>query len=285
MLGGTDTSLAKRSKGQRGRLRGRLGSENAVQILRGGGLVLVEAVLVSELDSGGILGPAAPVVVEGVVKAGALLPAAPTTAPATIPVPSTASGLDSRDILGPVGMVRLLLAAVTDHEFKSTAPFPPAATYPTASSASLTTAVAGMVRDGDSFPAVSTRSSPMVSEILEDGSSPGEGTMFGTMATTEPSSADGATVSPAVRLTVFLGLIAEKDTFPRRVVELGPVVAMTSSAVGMTASSFVVRVFNLELERVRADDALVADKRELGAWREGRVGMVKQGFWKGNELK
>jgi len=59
---------------------------------------------------------------------------------------------------------------------------------------------------------------------------------------------------------------------------------MVSTAVGTVetgavaaASSAVVRAFNRELERVRAEEALVANRRELGALREGRVVMLKQG--------
>ena len=39
--------------------------------------------------------------------------------------------------------------------------------------------------------------------------------------------------------------------------------------------------FNGWLDRVRAEDALVADRRELGALLEGRVVMVTEGSWKG----
>jgi len=76
--------MPREVKVEGGDLEGILAAKMLYRFL-GGGLVSVEAVLVSELDSGGILGPAAPVVVEGVVKAGAPLPAAPTTAPATVP--------------------------------------------------------------------------------------------------------------------------------------------------------------------------------------------------------
>jgi len=45
----------------------------------------------------------------------------------------------------------------------------------------------------------------------------------------------------------------------------------------MPSSASLVRAFKRELERVQADDALVADKRELGALREGRVVMATGG--------
>jgi len=49
-----------------------------------------------------------------------------------------------------------------------------------------------------------------------------------------------------------------------------------AAALGEPSSWLTSLAFKRELDRVRAEDALVADKRELGDFREGRVVMVEQ---------
>jgi len=197
----------------------------------GEGLVSVEAMLPSKVDSAVILGLPVAAVVAGVVKTSSMisLEAASTPVPTTVPskdlVPVvTEAGLTMHPSIVALVLPLLIaeLASVVALEVVSRTLFPPAV-WPVPLAAMV-------VPSGGSIPAVIT-----------------SGEVFSGRAP-EARTSDGVTV---------LSTVSVKQS-----------------------SVLFVRAFKQELERVRAEDALVADRRELGALREGRVVMVgecKQG--------
>ena len=66
-----------------------------------------------------------------------------------------------------------------------------------------------------------------------------------------------------------------EESFPEAQAAAVPA-ACNIAADGFLAASLAA-LANRELDRVRAEEALVAARSELGAWREGRVVMVATG--------
>jgi len=117
--------------------------------------------------------------------------------------------------------------------------------------------LASLVAPGEGFPAIEVGAeeelvpppllgqTPLVSFVIA-------GTGILTLAITGMASSDGK--APKLATSVGLSLLS-------------------TVAVKLSSAPFV-RAFKQELERVRAEDVLVADKRELGALREGQVVML-----------
>ena len=84
-----------------------------------------------------------------------------------------------------------------------------------------------------------------------------------------------ATVGGAASVAISAG-----GAFATAVEETLALILGVSFSALVPAVGRVVLSFRRWLDRVRAEDALVADKRELGDLLEGQVVMLEEGYWR-----